>query len=85
MTRVKIKESQIKYDKSHDVLHVFFLPEFLTIDDEEYPGILIRRSIKNEGVVAGLTILDFSKIKQQNVLDVVLPQYDFDEIRVCPQ
>lgn len=80
MTRVRIKPNQIKYDKSHDVLHVFFLPDFLTIDEEEFPGVLIRRSIKDEETIAGLTIIDY-KQKEKSVLDSILPQYDFTEIR----
>jgi hypothetical protein len=79
MTRVKIKPNQIKYDKSHDVLHVYFLPDFLTVDEEEYPGVLIRRSLKDEETVAGLTILDFNE-KKISELDYLLPEYDFSEV-----
>lgn len=84
MTRIMIKPNQIKYDSSHDVLHVFFLPDFLTIDEEEYPGILIRRSIKDEESIAGITILDYKKRKNSDVLDSFLPQYDFAEIVAPP-
>lgn len=79
MTRVKIQPNQIKYDKSHDVLHVFFLPDFLTVDEEEFPGVLVRRSIKDEETVAGLTILDFNR-KKRFGLESILPQYDFTEV-----
>ncbi|OAK70105.1 hypothetical protein [Lederbergia galactosidilytica] len=82
MTRVKIQENQIKYDKRHDVLHVFFYPDFMTIDDEEYPGVLVRRSIKDEETITGLTILDFTKMQSKDILPSILPQYDFDEIAI---
>lgn len=83
MTRVKISDNQIKYDQSHDVLHVFFYPEYLTTDDEEFPGILIRRSIKDEQRIAGLTIMDFLKRKESSGLDQLLPDYDFTNLTIA--
>jgi hypothetical protein len=79
MTRVKIKQNQIKYDMSHDVLHVFFSPDFLTVDEETYPGILIRKSLDDESTITGLTILDYNR-KAKGILDSILPEYDFSEI-----
>jgi hypothetical protein len=79
MTRVKITEQQVNYDSSHDILHVFFYPEHLSIDDEEFPGIVIRRSVEDERIT-GLTIMDFSRCNNE-VLDNLLPEYDFSTIQ----
>ncbi|OCA87801.1 hypothetical protein A8F94_08130 [Bacillus sp. FJAT-27225] len=81
MTRVKIKPYQAKYDKSHDVLHVFFFLDFLTVDEEEFPGVLIRKSIRDEETIAGLTILDYNE-RTADALNNILPQYDFTEIQL---
>jgi hypothetical protein len=79
MTRVRIQNNQIKYDNSHDILHVLFYPEHLSIDDEEFPGIVIRRSI-NDDRITGITIMDFSK-REIEFLQRMLPRYDFSELR----
>lgn len=64
---------QVKYDADHDVLHIFFPPFVPSFDDEEYPGIIIRRSVTDERIT-GLTILDFSKRNPQE-LESLLPEY----------
>ena len=78
MTRVKVIDHIVTYDKRHDVLHVFFYPEHFSIDEEKFPGVIIRRSIEDERIT-GLTILDYSK-RDKKVLDLLLPEYDFSGI-----
>jgi len=77
MIRVQIKSEQAKYDNQHDVLHVMFPPADLSIDDEDFPGIIVRRSVRDDRIT-GLTILDFSKRKE--FLKEYLPRYDFSKI-----
>lgn len=78
MTLVKINKQDTKYDMSHDVLHVFFPPFDYSFDDEEYPGIIIKRSTKDDRVT-GLIILEFSKRSRKELLSK-LPRYDFSEV-----
>lgn len=78
MIRVRIQNNQTKYDNSHDILHVLFHPDHLSIDDEEFPGIVIRRSI-NDDRVTGIVIMDFSK-RNIELLHNLLPRYDFSQI-----
>ncbi|TCP22696.1 uncharacterized protein DUF2283 [Scopulibacillus darangshiensis] len=78
MTRVQIQKRQIKYDQSHDILHVYFHPEILSEDDERFPGIVIRKSLNDEQVT-GLTIIDFSQYDQET-LNKLLPDYKFPDI-----
>ncbi|KLR75308.1 MULTISPECIES: DUF2283 domain-containing protein [Geobacillus] len=77
MTRVPkiINNALTKYDKSHDVLHVFFFPELLSVDDEEFPGVVIRRAV-SDNRITGITILDFSR-KDEDLLNNLLPEFDF--------
>ena len=65
---------QKKYDEDHDVLHVFFPPFAPSFDDEEYPGVIIKRSAIDERIT-GITILDFKKNKE--IAKKILPQFDF--------
>ena len=44
MTRVRINGQQAKYDSRHDVLHVVFQPIVSSFEDEDFPGIIVRRS-----------------------------------------
>ncbi|WP_338826306.1 hypothetical protein MTBGP_11140 [Moorella thermoacetica] len=78
MIPVRITNKQVKYDQDHDILHVFFYPEELSVDDEDYPGIVIRRSIKDDRVT-GIMIMDYSR-RSKDLLRTVLPRYDFKEI-----
>ena len=47
-------------DDRHDVLHVFARPISPSFDDEDYPGIVVRRAVQ-DGHVTGVTVLDFSR------------------------
>lgn len=76
--RVAIKPNRVKYDQRHDVMHVFLSTGEPAFDDEDYPGIIIRRSMKNDKVI-GITILDFSK-RTKAELGRSLPKYDFSGV-----
>ena len=78
MTRVLIKSQQAKYDSRHDVLHVVFQPIESSFEDEDFPGVIIRRSIINDRIT-GIVILDYSK-RSKNSLRSFLPHYDFNKI-----
>ena len=78
MTRVRIKGQQTKYDSRHDVLHVVFRPIVSSIEDEDFPGIIIRRSVTDERIT-GIVIMDYSK-RSRDSLRTFLPNYDFDKI-----
>lgn len=79
MTPVRIKNEQIKYDAEHDVLHIFFPPFVPSVDDEEYPGIIIRRSLIDERIT-GLVILDFSRRNSKELANI-LPQYKLNLLK----
>lgn len=78
MTRVRINGQQAKYDSRHDVLHVVFQPIVSSFEDEDFPGIIVRRSIIDERIT-GIVILDYSK-RSKDSLRTFLPHYDFDKI-----
>ena len=63
-----------KYDKQHDVLHVFLASQENSSADEEFPGIYVHRNDDTEMIV-GFTIMDFSRNKEQ--VQKLYPQYDF--------
>jgi hypothetical protein len=63
-----------KYDLDHDVLHIFFPPASPSVDDEEYPGIIVKHSVEDERIT-GVVILDFSK-RSDRELGTYLPRYD---------
>lgn len=68
-----------KYDKGHDVLHVFFPPFAISFDDEEYPGVIVKHAVEDERIT-GLIIMDFSK-RSQRELKNVLPRYDLTSLQ----
>jgi hypothetical protein len=70
-----IDKQNAKYDSRHDVLHVFLSPSRPYYGDEDYPGVVINRSIDDESAI-GLTIFDFKK-KGKEMLAKELPEYDF--------
>lgn len=78
MIRVRINNKIAKYDFNHDILHVFFKPYSPSYDDEEFPGIIIKRSEIDESIT-GLVILDFSK-RTPRELKMLLPKYDFPTV-----
>ncbi|MBX6396520.1 MAG: DUF2283 domain-containing protein [Alicyclobacillaceae bacterium] len=80
MIRVHIREDQVRYDADHDVLHVYFPPLDLADDEEDFPGIIIRRSVHDDRII-GLVIMDYSK-RDKKFLEAVLPRYDFSDIRI---
>lgn len=79
MTRVQIRNENVRYDADHDVLHVFFDFDGYLVDDEDFPGVFVRRSIE-DNQVAGFIILDYKKRK--DILSKLLPDYDFSSIQI---
>jgi DNA repair photolyase len=75
MTHVKVTKNNAKYDSRHDVLHVFLAPSRPYYDDEDFPGIIIKRA-EDDASTVGLTILDFTK-RDSAQLSYALPGYDF--------
>jgi hypothetical protein len=75
MTQIVISNDNAKYDSRHDVLHVSLAPYRPYYGDEDYPGIVINRSMDDESAI-GLTIFDFKK-KGKERLVRELPEYDF--------
>lgn len=78
MSVMLISKYNTKYDERHDVLHVFFPPYALAFDDEDYPGVIIKRAAK-DGRIIGLVILDYKKRSKKD-LNVILPEFDFSQI-----
>lgn len=60
---IKVSYDKIKYDKRHDILHVFLGSPINAFADEEFPGIYVSRNDDTNDIV-GLTIIDYTKKKQ---------------------
>lgn len=75
MIPVQINDGQMNYDQEHDILHVFFHPEELSVDEEDYPGIVIRRSIKDDHIT-GIMIMGYSG-RSKELLQAIFPWYSF--------
>lgn len=80
MTRVVVNKTNTRYDARHDILHVYLSPSELSVDDEDFPGIVIRRSIRDNRVT-GLVIMDYSK-QSSKVLRKCLPDYSFQGVQI---
>lgn len=63
MKPIKVSYDKIKYDKRHDILHVFLGSPINAFADEEFPGIYVSRNDDTNDIV-GLTIIDYTKKKQ---------------------
>ena len=66
MIRLDATNAKTNYDERHDVFHVFVCPMSPSYDDEDYPGIVVRRSMRDDRVT-GITVLDFSKRPKQEL------------------
>ena len=66
MIRLDATNTRTNYDDRHDGLHVFACPMSPSFDDEDYPGIVVRRAMQDERVI-GVTVLDFSKRSKQEL------------------
>ena len=64
-----------KYDKRHDVLHVFLASQRNSSADEEFPGVYVNRNDDTEMIV-GFTIMNFSQNGEQ--AKKMYPQYNFN-------
>ena len=74
MMRIQVSWDKAKYDKPHDVLHVFLGSCGMSFSEENYPGVFVKRCEDTDEVV-GLTIMDFQKRKEE--IYNVLPEYEF--------
>lgn len=63
MKPIRVSYDKIKYDKRHDILHVFLGSPINAFADEEFPGIYVSRNDDTNDIV-GLTIIDYTKKKQ---------------------
>lgn len=79
MIRMHINDKNVKYDINHDVLHVFFRPYTPSYDDEEFPGIIVKRDELDERVT-GLVVLDFMK-RSSKELRTLLPKYELGSLQ----
>lgn len=81
MERLPIKKDNIRYDEEHDVLHVHFRPYSFSEDEEELPGVIVRRSIKNPLEIISIVIFDFAKRRYTiELLQHKFPEYDFSTL-----
>ena len=64
-----------KYDKRHDVLHVFLDSQKYSTADEEFPGIYVNRNDSTDMIV-GFTIMDYKENKA--TAKKLYPQYNFN-------
>jgi hypothetical protein len=60
------RKSSGKYDSAHDVMHLFFPPMEPSLDDEHYPGVIVRRSAVDDRIV-GVVIGDYSKRRHEEL------------------
>ena len=75
MKPIKVSCDKIKYDKRHDILHVFLGSPINAFADEEFPGIYVSRDEDTNDIVE-LTIMDFKEKK--DLLTKYFPQFFFD-------
>lgn len=75
MTLTRISCDKMKYDKQHDVLHIFLGSPINAFADEEFPGIYVSRDEDTNDIVE-LTVMDFKKKKK--LLTKYFPQFLFD-------
>jgi hypothetical protein len=80
MTVLKTASGKVDYDRDHDVLRVRFpLPsDAWSYDDEEYPGIYVSRSEKDDRI-AGITVFDYSR-RSRRELKLLLPMVEWEEV-----
>lgn len=78
MTQLLIPNPYIKYDKNYDILYVYYTPATPAYDDEDFPGVIIRRSMIDERIV-GVQIFDYSSHSIE-FLRKALPFLDLDKI-----
>ena len=80
MTVLKTASGKVDYDRDHDVLRVRFpLPsDAWSYDDEEYPGIYVSRSEKNDHI-AGIAVFDYSR-RLRRELKLLLPMVEWEEV-----
>lgn len=75
-----IKPLQSKYDKRHDVMHIYF-KNYSYIDDanEEYSNIYVFRNEFNKDITK-ILVIDFKR--NEHKLKELFPQYDinFNEV-----
>lgn len=62
---------KVNYDKSHDVLYVYFGEPRVSYEDETAPGVFVKYSEVDE-VITGFIIVDYKK-KRHNVLRKSIP------------
>lgn len=74
MRSVVVSSNNAKYDKRHDVLHVFLSSCVDTYAEEDSPGVYVEKC-EDTQKVAGLTIMDFKKRLKD--LPSILPKYQF--------
>lgn len=70
---------EARYDREHDVMHVF-LPPIEPADDEEVvPGVFVSTS-EATGRVVEVHILDFSRRSPQALRQILPPAVDVDRL-----
>ena len=80
MTVLKTASGKVDYDRDHDVLRVRFPrpSDAWSYDDEEYPGIYVSRSEKDDRI-AGITVFDYSR-RLRRELKLLLPMVEWEEV-----
>lgn len=68
-----------RYDRDHDVMHLFIPPMEPAYDEEVKPGIFVAKSEPGERVVE-VIVLDFSRRKPGELRDVLPPEVDVDAL-----
>lgn len=79
MKTIMISNEKIRYDRRHDVLHVFLGSPIHAFADEEYTGIYVSRNKFSHDIVE-FTVLDY-KMKK-DFLQSLYPEYKFPEVCV---
>ena len=73
-----IRDFCAQYDRDHGIMHVTFLPYSSSWDDEEFPGVIIRRAMSDERIT-GVRIIGYSR-KSRDFLAAALPWLDIDAL-----
>lgn len=77
---MSVNSLAVNYDRDHDVLYISIGEPVPSYVDDDFDGVLIRRSYQDD-VYSGVTILDFSS-RDTEKLKLMIPfMLDFEYIK----
>lgn len=75
----ELNNMKVSYDKTHDVLYLYFGDPTISYDDEMAPGIILRLSDESDSVT-GVIIIDYKKRNYKDVEQVIPININFNAV-----